>query len=88
MSPPPREAPQYEEFYGFVQSPFTLAPDPRFLYLSQSHEAALQQLLQAIERKEGIVVLIGDIGTGKTTICRSVLDTSSLLSSSCHPRII
>ena len=74
MSPPRREAPQYEEFYGFVQSPFTLAPDPRFLYLSQSHDTALQQLLQAIERKEGIVVLIGDIGTGKTTICRSVLE--------------
>jgi general secretion pathway protein A len=42
---PSRETPQYEEFYGFVQSPFTLAPDPRFLYLSQSHEAALELLL-------------------------------------------
>ena len=74
VSPRSREAPQYEEFYGFVQSPFTLAPDPRFLYLSQSHDAALQLLLQAIERKEGIVVLSGDIGTGKTTVCRSVLE--------------
>jgi general secretion pathway protein A len=69
-----REAPQYEEFYGFVQSPFTLAPDPRFLYLSQSHQAALELLLQAINRKEGIVILTGDIGTGKTTVCRSVLE--------------
>jgi general secretion pathway protein A len=74
VSPPSREAPQYEEFYGFVQSPFTLAPDPRFLYLSRSHDAALQLLLQAIDRKEGIVVLTGDIGTGKTTVCRSVLE--------------
>jgi general secretion pathway protein A len=74
VSPPSREAPQYEEFYGFVQSPFTLAPDPRFLYLSPSHDAALQLLLQAINRKEGIVVLTGDIGTGKTTVCRSVLE--------------
>ena len=74
VSPPSRETPQYEEFYGFVQSPFTLAPDPRFLYLSPSHEAAMQLLLQAIDRKEGIVVLTGDIGTGKTTVCRSVLD--------------
>ena len=65
---------QVSEAYGFVQSPFTLAPDPRFLYLSQSHDAALQLLLQAIERKEGIVVLTGDIGTGKTTVCRSVLE--------------
>jgi general secretion pathway protein A len=74
VSPPSRETPQYEEFYGFVQSPFTLAPDPRFLYLSPSHEAAMQLLLQAITRKEGIVVLTGDIGTGKTTVCRSVLE--------------
>jgi len=71
---PSRETPQYEDFYGFVQSPFTLAPDPRFLYLSPSHDAALQLLLQAIHRKEGIVVLTGDIGTGKTTVCRSVLE--------------
>ena len=69
-----RERPSTEEFYGFVQSPFTLAPDPRFLYLSHSHDAALQLLLQAISRKEGIVVLTGDIGTGKTTVCRSVLE--------------
>jgi len=74
VSPPSRETPQYEDFYGFVQSPFTLAPDPRFLYLSPSHHAALQLLLQAINRKEGIVVLTGDIGTGKTTVCRSVLE--------------
>jgi general secretion pathway protein A len=70
----PRDGIQYEEFYGFVQSPFTLAPDPRFLYLSPSHQDALQLLLQAINRKEGIVVLTGDIGTGKTTLCRTVLE--------------
>jgi len=74
VSSPSPEAPQYEEFYGFVQSPFTLAPDPRFLYLSPSHDAALQQVLQAVTRKEGIVVLTGDIGTGKTTLCRTVLE--------------
>ena len=74
VSTPVRETPQYEEFYGFVQSPFTLAPDPRFLYPSPSHDAALQVLLQAISRKEGIIVLTGDIGTGKTTVCRSVLE--------------
>ena len=68
VSSPLREAPQYEDFYGFVKSPFTLAPDPRFLYLSESHNAALQLLLQAIRRKEGVVVLTGDIGTGKTTV--------------------
>jgi len=69
-----RDGIQYEEFYGFVQSPFTLAPDPRFLYPSPTHDEALQLLLQAIGRKDGIVVLTGDIGTGKTTLCRTVLE--------------
>jgi len=65
---------QYEEFYGFVQSPFTLAPDPRFLYPSPSHEEAIRLLLQTIERREGVAVISGDIGTGKTTVCRTVLE--------------
>ncbi len=68
------EGPTYEEFYGFVQSPFTLAPDPRFLYRSESHEEAIKVLLQSIRRKEGFIVLTGDIGTGKTTICRALLE--------------
>jgi general secretion pathway protein A len=63
----------YEEFYGFVQSPFTLAPDPRFFYSSESHEEAIRQLLQSIRRQEGFIVLTGDIGTGKTTLCRTLL---------------
>lgn len=65
---------QYEEFYGFVQSPFTLAPDPRFLYPSRQHEEAIRSLLQTIRRREGVSVLSGDIGTGKTTVCRTVLE--------------
>lgn len=69
-----RGAPHYEEFYGFAQSPFTLAPDPRFLYPSPSHEDAIRQLLQTIKRHEGVAVLSGDIGTGKTTVCRTVLE--------------
>jgi general secretion pathway protein A len=64
----------YEEYYGFVQPPFSLTPDPRFLYRSESHDVALQQLWQAIRRKEGFIVLTGDIGTGKTTLCRTVLE--------------
>jgi general secretion pathway protein A len=68
------EGPTYEEFYGFVQSPFTLAPDPRFLYRSESHDEAITLLLQSIRRKEGFIVLTGDIGTGKTTLCRALLE--------------
>ncbi len=64
----------YEEFYGFVQPPFTLAPDPRFLYRSESHDEAITLLLQAIRRKERFIVLTGDIGTGKTTICRALME--------------
>jgi general secretion pathway protein A len=64
----------YEEYYRFVQPPFSLTPDPRFLYRSESHDIALQQVWQAIRRKEGFIVLTGDIGTGKTTLCRTILD--------------
>ncbi|HUE89258.1 MAG TPA: AAA family ATPase [Vicinamibacterales bacterium] len=64
----------YEEYYGFVQPPFSLTPDPRFLYRSESHDVALQQVWQAIRRKEGFIVLAGDIGTGKTTLCRTLLE--------------
>ncbi len=66
--------PMYEEYYGFVQPPFTLAPDPRFLYRSGSHDEAINGLLQAIRRREGFIVLAGDIGTGKTTLCRALLE--------------
>ena len=65
---------QYEEYYGFAQSPFTLAPDPRFLYPSPSHEEAIRFLLQSVRRREGVAILSGDIGTGKTTVCRTVLE--------------
>ncbi len=63
----------YEEFYRFGQPPFTLAPDPRFLYRSESHDEAINRLLQSIRRKEGFILLTGDIGTGKTTVCRTLL---------------
>jgi len=64
----------YEEYYGFVQPPFSLTPDPKFLYRSESHDLALQQVWQAIRRREGFIVLTGDIGTGKTTLCRTLLE--------------
>src|SRR5688500_4043136 len=69
----PIQAAMYEAFYRFSQPPFTLAPDPRFLYRSESHDDAINRLLQSIRRKEGFIVLTGDIGTGKTTVCRTLL---------------
>jgi general secretion pathway protein A len=68
------DTPMYESVFGFVQSPFTLAPDPRFFYLSESHDEATRLLLQSIRRKEGFIVLTGDIGTGKTTLSRALLE--------------
>jgi general secretion pathway protein A len=65
--------PTYEEYYGFTQPPFSLAPDPHFLYLSDSHDDAIRQLLEAARRNEGITVLTGNVGTGKTTIARALL---------------
>src|SRR5262245_1834594 len=78
----------YEEYYGFVQPPFTLAPDPRFLYRSESHDEAITGLLRAIRRREGFIVLAGDIGTGKTTVCRALLqqlDTTTFTSLVLNP---
>ena len=63
----------YEPFFGFSESPFNLAPDPRFLFASASHSAALAQVAHALERREPLVVITGDIGTGKTLLCRTVL---------------
>jgi general secretion pathway protein A len=63
----------YQEFYGLKEKPFVLTPDPQFLYLSESHRTAIESLLYGIQQKEGFMVVSGDIGTGKTTICRALL---------------
>src|SRR5262245_36172330 len=64
----------YEQYYGFAEKPFSLTPDPKYLYRSESHANAFDLLQYAIERREGFVVVTGDIGTGKTTLCRALLD--------------
>jgi general secretion pathway protein A len=64
----------YESYYGFAEKPFSLTPDPKFLYRSESHANAFELLQYSIERREGFVVITGDIGTGKTTLCRALLD--------------
>ncbi|MEQ1896823.1 MAG: AAA family ATPase [Vicinamibacterales bacterium] len=64
----------HEQYFGFQQRPFELSPDPRFLYRSASHDAATGQLIQALDRGEGFLVLAGDMGTGKTTLCRNLLN--------------
>jgi len=64
----------YEAYYHLAEKPFSLTPDPKYLYRSESHENAFELLQYAIERREGFVVVTGDIGTGKTTLCRALLD--------------
>jgi type II secretory pathway predicted ATPase ExeA len=62
----------YEAFYGLTEKPFDLSSDPKFFYPSTSHGRALHEMLDAIHRREGIVVLTGGLGLGKTTLCRMV----------------
>lgn len=73
---PSAEAPStlsYEPFYGLREKAFSLSADPRFLYKTPAHGLALDELCAGIRRREGLIVLTGEIGTGKTTLCRSVL---------------
>jgi type II secretory pathway predicted ATPase ExeA len=74
ISPAIRHRIVYEDYYRFARPPFSLTPDPEFLYRSGSHQAALEQLLRGIRRREGIFLLTGDVGTGKTTIYRTLVD--------------
>jgi general secretion pathway protein A len=64
----------YESHFGLTQSPFTIAPDPRYLFLSERHREALAHLLYGLEGGGGFVLLSGEIGAGKTTLCRAFLD--------------
>jgi general secretion pathway protein A len=64
----------YEEYYGFTEKPFSLTPDPKYHFKSTSHASAFELLQYAIRRREGFVVITGDIGTGKTTLCRVILE--------------
>jgi general secretion pathway protein A len=64
----------YEQYFGFEEKPFSLTPDPKYLYRSESHANAFELLQYALDRREGFIVISGDIGTGKTTLCRALLD--------------
>lgn len=64
----------YEAFFGLKESPFSLALNPKFLFESATHMAALEQVTYALRRREPLVIVTGEIGTGKTMLCRTVLD--------------
>ena len=63
----------YEPYYGLQEKPFSLSADPKFLFRSAEHAPAFEELLNGIRRREGLITLTGEIGTGKTTLIRSVL---------------
>jgi general secretion pathway protein A len=65
----------YEKFYGLTRSPFELSPDPRFLFPTPSHNEALAILNYGVLRRKGFVVVTGEVGTGKTLLLRSLLES-------------
>jgi len=63
----------YTAFYGLSEKPFSLTPDPGYLFLSASHREALAHVLYGIDQGEGFIAVTGEVGTGKTTLCRTLL---------------
>lgn len=64
----------YQEFFGLSEIPFSIAPDPRYLYMSERHREALAHLLYGLNSDGAFILLTGDVGTGKTTVSRCLLE--------------
>jgi general secretion pathway protein A len=64
----------YNEYFGFKETPFSIAPDPRYLYMTAQHREALAHLIYGLNSEGGCILLTGEVGTGKTTICRCLLE--------------
>src|SRR6188474_1286079 len=64
----------YAAYFRFTQRPFSLTPDPKFYFRSRSHARAFDALSAAIARRESVMLVLGDLGVGKTTLCRTLLD--------------
>ena len=64
----------YAPFFGLKHEPFSIAPDPRYLFMSERHREALAHLLYGLGGGGGFVLLTGEIGAGKTTVCRCFLE--------------
>ncbi len=63
----------YNEYFGLTDRPFSIAPDPRYLYMSEQHREALAHLMYGVQQEGGFILLTGEVGTGKTTVCRCFL---------------
>ena len=64
----------YSDFYGLKQEPFRITPDPEFLFLSPSHQEALDSIIYGVEKRKGLMVVTGEVGVGKTTVLRSFFE--------------
>jgi general secretion pathway protein A len=64
----------YKEYFGLKELPFSIAPDPRYLFMSHKHREALAHLIYGVSSDGGFVLLTGEVGTGKTTVCRCLLE--------------
>ena len=69
-----RSGVMYQDFFGIKENPFSLTPDPRYLYMAKGHQEALAHLLYGVSEGGGFVLLTGEVGTGKTTVCRCLLE--------------
>lgn len=65
----------YIEYYRLTEPPFNVTPDPKFLYMTDQHRTALNHMLFGIRESKGFVLLTGEVGTGKTTLCRKLLES-------------
>jgi general secretion pathway protein A len=63
----------YQDYFGFSEKPFDLTPDPKYLYLSPKHKEVLAHLVYGLQENNGFLKIVGEVGTGKTMICRSFL---------------
>lgn len=80
----------YEQYFGLVESPFSLTPNTRFLFESESHASAIEQLTIALRRREALTVITGEVGTGKTLLCRTIvrdLEPRTFISVISNPRL-
>jgi general secretion pathway protein A len=66
----------YETYYGLAEPPFSLSPTPRFAFHSGSYATAFEQVRRALERREGFIVITGEVGTGKSMLCRAAMQDS------------
>ena len=69
----PKHQKVYQDFFGFSEKPFDLTPDPKSLYLSPKHKEVLAHLVYGLQENNGFLKIVGEVGTGKTMICRSFL---------------